>query len=174
VNRKKAKVKVARAHSRIRDARRDFLHKASTDMVRRFDAIAVEDLAVANMVRNRKLARSISRTGWAEFRTLLRYKAHRDSRHIAVVSRWYPSTKTCSICGHLLATISLGTRHWTCPSCGARHDRDVNAAKNIAVAAGLVETKNACGAGVRHGGPPSVRPAMNQEISRVTGGVPRL
>ena len=173
-NRKKAKVKVARVHSRIRDARRDFLHKASTDLVCRFDAIAVEDLAVANMVRNRSLARSISCTGWTEFRTLLGYKTHRDGRHLAVVDRWYPSTKTCSTCGHLLATISLGTRHWTCPSCGTRHDRDVNAAKNIAVAAGLVETQNACGAGVRHEGPPSVRPAVNQELSRATEGIPRL
>ncbi|MEU5938072.1 RNA-guided endonuclease TnpB family protein [Micromonospora sp. NPDC047548] len=173
-NRAKAKQKVARAHSRVRDARRDFLHKTGTALVRRFDAIAVEDLAVANMVRNRSLAKAISRTGWAEFRTLLAYKAHRDGRHLAVVDRWYPSSKTCSACGHLLATLSLGTRHWTCPSCGTRHDRDVNAAKNLVVAAGLAETKNACGADVRHEGQPSVQSAMNQEPSRVTGGIPRL
>ncbi|MFU8872523.1 RNA-guided endonuclease InsQ/TnpB family protein [Micromonospora sp. SL4-19] len=173
-NRAKAKQRVARSHSRVRDARRDFLHKASTALVRRFDAIAVEDLAVANMVRNRGLAKAISRTGWAEFRQLLTYKAHRDGRHLAIVDRWYPSSKTCSACGHLLARLSLGTRHWTCPSCGTRHDRDVNAAKNIAVAAGLAETINACGADVRHGGPPSVRSAMNQELSRATGGIPAL
>ena len=110
------------------------------DLVRRFDAVAVEDLAVANMVRNRSLAKSISQTGWGEFRELLTYKAHRDGRTLAVVDRWYPSSKTCSACGHLLAEISLKTRHWTCPTCGTRHDRDVNAAKNIKVAAGLVET----------------------------------
>lgn len=173
-NRAKAKRKVARAHSKVRDARRDFLHKQSTGLVRRFDAIAVEDLNVAGMVRNRSLAKSISRTGWAEFRSMLTYKAHRDGRHLAVVDRWYPSSKTCSACGHLLGTLSLGTRHWQCPGCGTRHDRDVNAAKNIAVAAGLVETINACGADVRHGGQPLVRSAVNQELSRVTGGIPSL
>ncbi|MEU3452243.1 RNA-guided endonuclease TnpB family protein [Micromonospora sp. NPDC006766] len=171
-NRAKAKRKVARAHSRVRDARRDFLHKTSTGLVRQFDAIAVEDLNVAGMVRNRSLAKAISRTGWGEFRTLLSYKAHRDGRHLAVVDRWYPSSKTCSACGHLLAKLSLSTRHWTCPGCGTLHDRDINAAKNLVVAAGLAETVNACGADVRHGGPPSVRSAVNQELSRVTGGSP--
>lgn len=173
-NRAKAKRKVARAHSRVRDARRDFLHKASTELVRRFDAIAVEDLAVANMVRNRSLAKAISRCGWAEFRTLLTYKAHRDGRHLAVVDRWYPSSKTCSACGHLLATLTLGTRRWSCPSCGTRHDRDINAAKNIAVAAGLVETKNACGADVRHEVSPSVLSAVNQELAGASPGIPHL
>ncbi|SCL13795.1 RNA-guided endonuclease InsQ/TnpB family protein [Micromonospora inyonensis] len=173
-NRAKARRKVARAHSRVRDARRDFLHRTSTALVRRFDAIAVEDLAVGNMVRNRFMAKAISRTGWAEFRTLLAYKAQRAGRHLAVVDRWYPSSKTCSACGHLLATLSLGTRHWRCPSCGTRHDRDVNAAQNIAVAAGLVETRNACGADVRHEDPPSVRSAVNQEPLPVRVGIPRL
>ncbi|SCL32124.1 RNA-guided endonuclease InsQ/TnpB family protein [Micromonospora inyonensis] len=105
-NRATAKRKVARAHSRVRDARRDFLHQTSTALVRRFDAIAVEDLAVANMVRNRCLAKAISRTGWAEFRHMLTYKTQRAGRHLAVVDRWYPSSKTCSTCGHLLATLS--------------------------------------------------------------------
>nr|WP_230688778.1 transposase [Micromonospora sp. WMMC415] len=171
-NRNKAKVRVARVHSRIRDARQDFLHKASTDLVRRFGAVAVEDLNVAGMVRNRKLARAISCTGWVKFRELLTYKAHRDGRHLAVVDRWFPSSKTCSACGHLLDTLSLGTRHWTCPSCGTLHDRDVNAAKNIAVAAGLAETKNACGADVRHEGQPSVQSAVNQEHSPARVGKP--
>ncbi len=135
-NRAKARVKVARQHSRVRDARRDFLHKTTTDLVRRFDVIAVEDLNVGGMVKNRSLAKSISRTGWAEFRAMLDYKAGRAGRTVAVVSRWYPSSKTCSACGHLLASLSLGTRHWTCPGCGTRHDRDHNAAKNI-LAAGL-------------------------------------
>ncbi|MGW0433335.1 RNA-guided endonuclease InsQ/TnpB family protein [Micromonospora sp. NPDC003197] len=171
-NRAKAKRHVARAYSRVRDARRDFLHKTSTALVRRFDAIAVEDLNVSGMVRNRPLAKAISRTGWAEFRTLLGYKAHRDGRHLAVADRWYPSSKTCSACGYLLPALSLGTRHWTCPVCRAPHDRDINAAQNIAVAAGLVETQNACGAGIRHGGPPSMRPAMNQEPSPARVGIP--
>lgn len=173
-NRKKAKQKVARAHSKVRDARRDFLHKTSTDLVRRFDAVAVEDLAVANMVRNRSLAKSISRTGWGEFRTLLEYKAHRDGRTLAVADRWYPSSKTCSACGHLLAKLSLGTRHWTCPECSTRHDRDINAAKNLVVAAGLVETINACGADVRPAGATPGRPAVNQEHQPAREGIPRL
>jgi putative transposase len=173
-NRAKAKVKVARAHSRVRDARRDFLHKASTDLVRRFDAIAVEDLTVSNMVRNRSLAKSISRTGWAEFREMLTYKAHRDGRHLAVIDRWYPSSKTCSACGHLLAKLSLGTRHWTCPGCGTRHDRDINAAQNIKVAAGLVETINACGADVSRAGATPAQSAVKQETQPARVGVPRL
>ena len=173
-NRKKAKTKVARAHCRVRDARRDFLHKTSTGLVRRFDGIAIEDLAVANMVRNRSLAKSISRTGWAELRTLLAYKAHRDGRTLAVVDRFYPSSKTCSACGHLLATLSLKTRTWQCPSCGTRHDRDINAAKNIMVAAGLVETQNACGADVRPAGATLGQSAVNQELAGATQEIPRL
>jgi putative transposase len=173
-NRAKAKRKVARAHSRVRDSRRDFLHQTSTAIVRGFDAIAIEDLAVANMVKNPSLAKSISRTGWAEFRQMLTYKAHRDGRTLAVIDRWYPSSKTCSSCGHLLGKLSLGTRHWQCPTCGTRHDRDVNAAKNIMVAAGLAETRNACGADVRHEGQPSVQSAVNQENPRATTGIPVL
>ena len=176
-NRKKAVVKVARAHSRIKDARRDFLHKSSTDLVRRFDAIAVEDLAVSNMVKNRSLARSISCTGWGRFRTLLGYKAARDGRHIAVVDRWYPSSKTCSACGHLLASLSLSTREWTCPTCGARHCRDINAAKNI-LAAGLAVrpdmSGHACGGGVRRSGATPAQPPGKQETQPVRAGTPRL
>lgn len=139
-NRTRQRVKVARKHARVRDARRDFLHKTSTELVRRFDTIAVEDLAPKNMVRNRSLAKSISECGWGEFRSMLEYKAERAGRRLTVINRWYPSSKTCSACGHLLATLSLGTRHWTCPDCGTRHDRDINAAKNILLAGGLPES----------------------------------
>jgi putative transposase len=135
-NRARMRVKVARRHARVRDARRDFLHKTSTAIVRRFDVIAVEDLNVAGMVKNRSLAKAISRTGWAEFRAMLDYKAQRTGRRVIVVDRWYPSSKTCSHCGYLLTRLDLSTRQWTCPTCGTRHDRDVNAAKNIR-AAGL-------------------------------------
>jgi len=150
-NRAKAKAKVAGAHRKVRNARRDFLHRASTHLVRGNDVIVIEDLAVANMVRDRRLARAIADCGWGEFRRQLEYKCQRFGRQLVVVDRWYPSSKTCSACGHLLAELSLGTRHWTCPSCGARHDRDVNAAKNI-LAAGQAVT--ACGADVRHPGLP--------------------
>jgi putative transposase len=174
-NRAKARVKVARAHARVVDARRDFLHKTSTDLVRRFDVIAVEDLNVSGMVRNHSLAKSIATSGWAEFRGMLEYKATWYGRTVAAVDRWYPSSKTCSACGHLLANLSLGTRHWTCPACGARHDRDVNAAKNIVAAGRAVAREGeACGAGVSHGGQPSVRPAMKQEPLAVRPRIPVL
>jgi putative transposase len=170
-NRRKAKQRVARAHSKVRDARRDFLHKTSTRLVRTHSAVAVEDLDVAGMVGNHSLAKAISRSGWAEFRALLAYKAERDGRTLAVVDRWYPSSKTCSACGHLLGTLSLSTRAWTCPGCGTRHDRDINAAKNIMIAAGLAEIENACGADVRHEGQPSVQSAVNQEPQWATTGI---
>ena len=168
-NRAKARAKVARAHRKVRDARRDFLHRASTGLVRGNDVIVIEDLAVKNMVRNRKLAKAITDCGWGEFRRQLEYKCERAGRELIVVDRWYPSSKTCSACGHLLAELSLSTRHWTCPSCGSRHDRDINAAKNI-LAAGQAVT--ACGAGVRHSGSSRVRPAVKQEPRPVTAGIP--
>jgi putative transposase len=139
--------------------------------------IAVEDLNVSGMVRNRRLARAISDCGWREFRRQLEYKCQLYGRELVVTGRWYPSTKTCSACGHLLAELSLGTRHWTCPSCHARHDRDVNAAKNI-LAAGLAVARNipgdACGAGIRHFGTSRVRPAVKQEHRPATAGIPVL
>ncbi len=170
-NRAKARAKVARAHRKVRDARRDFLHRASTGLVRSASTIVIEDLAVKNMVRNRHLARVIADCGWGEFRRQLEYKCERAGRELIVVDRWYPSSKTCSACGHLLAELSLSTRHWTCPSCGSRHDRDINAAKNI-VAAGLAVS--ACGADVRHSGSSRVRSAAKQEPRPVTAGIPVL
>jgi putative transposase len=168
-NRAKAKARVACAHRKVGNARRDFLHRASTHLVRGNDVIVIEDLNVCSMVRNRHLARVISECGWGEFRRQLEYKCQRYGRHLVVIDRWYPSTKTCSACRHLLATLTLGTRHWTCPSCGTRHDRDVNAAKNI-LAAGQAVT--ACGADVRHPGISRVQSAVKQEPWPVTAGTP--
>jgi putative transposase len=170
-NRAKTTVKVARAHRKVRDARREFLHRSSTGLVRSADIIVIEDLNISGMIRNRHLARAISDCGWGEFRRQLEYKCERSGRELVVIDRWYPSSKTCSACGHRLAELSLGTRHWTCPSCGARHDRDLNAAKNI-LAAGQAVT--ACGAGVRHSGSSRVRPAVKQEPRPVTAGIPVL
>ena len=170
-NRAKARTKVARVHAEITDARRDFLHKTSTRLVRTNDVIAVEDLAVANMVRNRSLSRSISDSGWAEFVSQLEYKCAWYGRTLIKIDRWYPSSKTCSSCGHLLVELSLGTRHWTCPGCGTRHDRDLNAAKNI-LAAGLAVT--ACGADVRPRRETVRRSAVKQEASFRKGGICRL
>jgi len=170
-NRAKAAAKVARAHRKVRDARRDFLHRASTRLVRGHDVIVIEDLAVKNMIRNRHLARAISDCGWGEFRRQLTYKCQRYGRHLLVTGRWYPSSKTCSACGHRLEELSLKTRYWTCPGCGARHDRDINAAKNI-LTAGLAVS--ACGAGVRHSASSRMRPVVKQEPRPVTAGIPIL
>ena len=127
-NRAKARAKVARAHRKVRNTRRDFLHRTTTGLVRGNDLIAIEDLAVQNMVRNRRLARAISDCGWGEFRRQLQYKCQRAGRRLIIIDRWHPSTKTCSACGFLLAGLPLKTRAWRCPSCRTRHDRDLNAA----------------------------------------------
>jgi putative transposase len=165
-NRAKARAKVARAHRKVRDARRDFLHKITTGLVRDYDLIAIEDLNVSGMARNRRLARAISDCGWGEFRRQLDYKCQRAGRRLVVIGRWYPSSKICSACGFLLAELSLSTRTWRCPSCRARHDRDLNAAKNI-LAAGLAAVRgnpgDACGADVRHSGTSRVQSAVKQE-----------
>lgn len=166
MNRRKAKAKVARAHRKVRNARRDFLHRNSTNIVRDADLIVIEDLAVDNMVKNRSLSRAISDVGWGEFRRQLEYKAERAGRHLIVINRWYPSSKTCSNCGHLLKELSLSIRTWTCPTCRTRHDRDLNAAKNILAAGRAVAREHsgeACGADVSHSGTSRVQSAMKQE-----------
>lgn len=144
-NRAKARLKVARIHARIADRRRDHLHKLSTRLVRENQVIAIEDLSVRNMVRNRSLARAISDASWSEFRSMLEYKADWYGRTVVAIDRFYPSSKTCSNCGRITDKMPLNVRKWECP-CGAVHDRDVNAALNIR-AAGLAVL--ACGDGVR-------------------------
>ena len=145
-NRDKARHKVARIHARIVDRRRDHLHKLSTRLVRENQVIAIEDLSVRNMVKNHSLARAISDASWAQFRTMLEYKAEWHGRDVVAIDRFYPSSKTCSACGMLQDSMPLNIREWTCPGCGGTHDRDVNAAKNI-LAVGLAVS--ACGDGVR-------------------------
>ncbi|GLX07006.1 RNA-guided endonuclease TnpB family protein [Microbispora sp. NBRC 16548] len=169
-NRAKARAKVARAHTKVRDARADFLHRTSTRLVRDHDLIVIEDLNVRGMVRNRSLARVISDCGWGEFRRQLEYKTRRYGRRLVVIDRWFPSSKTCSACGHLLAMLSLSTRHWTCPGCGTRHDRDVNAAKNILAAGRAV---SACGADVSPQGSSLRRSAVKQETQPARDGLLR-
>ena len=145
-NRAKARLKVARIYARIADRRRDHLHKLTTRLVRENQVIAIEDLAVRNMVKNRSLARAISDASWSELRSMLEYKADWYGRQVIAIDRWYPSSKTCSDCGHLLRSLPLNVREWACAKCGAVHDRDVNAAKNV-LAGGL--SVIACGDGVR-------------------------
>ncbi|GAB2472482.1 hypothetical protein GCM10027187_46140 [Streptosporangium sandarakinum] len=145
-NRKKAVVKVARAHARVADARRDHHHKPSTAIIRDDQAVYVEDLAVNGLARTR-LAKSVHDAGWSAFVGMLEYKAARYGRTFAKIDRWFPSSKLCSACGAVAASMPLSVRSWTCP-CGAAYDRDVNAAINI-LAAGRADRRNACGDPVR-------------------------
>ena len=145
-NKKKARVKVARIHARIADRRRDYQHKLSTRIVHENQVICVESLAVKNMVKNHCLAKSISDVGWGEFVRQLEYKAAWSGRTLVTIDRWYPSSKRCFDCGHVLETLDLSVREWTCPECHVLHDRDRNAANNI-LAEGL--SVNACGERVR-------------------------
>ena len=135
-NRTKARLKVARLAAKISDTRKDFLHKLSIRLIRENQTIAVETLAVKNMVRNRHLSKSISDAGWSEFVRQLTYKANWYGRNLVGIDKWYPSSKRCSECGFVLTKIPLSVRKWVCPGCRANHDRDVNAARNI-LAAGL-------------------------------------
>lgn len=145
-NRHKARLKVAKVYQEITDARKDFLHKLTTQLVRENQTIAVEDLAVKNMVNNRKLALSISDASWGELVRQLEYKCDWYGRTLVKIDRWFPSSKRCSKCGHIVEKLPLSIRQWDCPSCGTHHDRDINAAQNI-LAAGLAV--KVCGANVR-------------------------
>jgi putative transposase len=148
-NREKARREAAKVQARIADARKDFLHQLSTRLVRENQTIAVEDLAVANMVKNRKLARAISDAGWGELVRFLEYKCQWYGRTLVKIDRWFPSSKSCGNCGHILESLPLNVREWDCPNCGTHHDRDINAAQNI-LAVG--HTVAVCGASVRPDG----------------------
>jgi putative transposase len=135
-NRAKARKKVAKIHARIADRRRDYQHKLSTQVIRENQTICVESLHVKNMVHNHCLAQAISDVGWGEFVRQLEYKARWYGRTLVKIDKFYPSSKRCRDCGHILDSLSLDIRHWVCPECGVAHDRDINAARNV-LAAGL-------------------------------------
>ncbi len=147
-NRAKARLRVARLHARIADRRRDYQHKLSTKIIRENQIVCIESLQVKNMVKNHCLAKAISDVGWGEFVRQLEYKANWYGHILVKIDKWYPSSKRCFDCGHILDSLTLDIRHWTCPACGVQHDRDINAAKNI-VAAG--QAVLACGEAVRPG-----------------------
>ncbi|WAZ19041.1 transposase [Streptomyces cinnabarinus] len=171
-NRAKARVKAARVHARIADRRRDFLHKLSTRLVRENQTVVIEDLTVRNLLKNGTLARAISDAAWTDLRMMLEYKCAWYGRELVVIDRWFPSSKLCGPCGTVAAKMPLNVREWTC-GCGAMHDRDVNAARNI-LAAGLAAS--ACGDGVRPQRESSRtgRSSVKQETQRATAGTPRL
>jgi putative transposase len=129
-NRHKARLKVAKVHAEISDARNDFLHKLTTQLVRENQVIAVEDLAVKNMVKNHKLSLAISDASWGELVRQLEYKCDWYGKELVKVNRFYPSSKTCNSCGWINQGLKLSEREWTC-KCGKSHDRDINASKNI-------------------------------------------
>jgi putative transposase len=130
-NRKKAGARLAKLHARIANIRADALHKFTTDLTRRFHTIGIEDLNVRGMMKNRHLARSIMDMSFFESRRQLEYKAAMRGGEIVVADRFFASSKTCSACRHKLDDLPLSLRQWTCPDCGAVHDRDVNAAINL-------------------------------------------
>ncbi len=147
-NRDKARVKVARAHARVTDARREFHHQLSTALIRENQAVAVEDLAVNGLARTR-LAKSVRDAGWSAFVHMLEYKARRYGREFRRIGRFEPTSQVCSACGARDGRKPLHIRAWQCRGCGVWLDRDINAAVNVARAAGLAVS--ACGAQVRPG-----------------------
>jgi putative transposase len=153
-NRATARVRVARAHARVADARREFHHQLSTKLIRENQAVAVEDLAVKGLARTR-LARSVYDAGWSAFVAMLEYKAARYGRTFVRIGRFEPTSQVCSVCGVKDGPKPLAVREWSCAACGATHDRDVNAAVNVAKAAGLAVS--ARGAQVRPASVPAQR-----------------
>ncbi|CAC5345187.1 transposase [Planktothrix rubescens CCAP 1459/22] len=145
-NREKARIKVAKIHAQITDSRKDHLHKLTTQLVRENQTIVVENLAVKNLVKNPKLAQAIADVSWGEITRQLAYKCRWYGRNYIEIDRWFPSSKRCSSCGHIVEKMPLNIREWDCPNCGTHHDRDLNASKNI-LAAGLAVSD--CGASVR-------------------------
>jgi len=138
-----ARKKVAILHAKISDTRKDFLHKLSTRVIRENQTIALEDLNVLGMVKNRKLSRTISDLGWRSFREMLTAKAQKYGRDLRVIDRWEPTSQKCSCCGEKGGKKELKIREWACFFCGTLHDRDINASQNILnVAVGHTETKN--------------------------------
>jgi putative transposase len=169
-NVRKAVVKLSRAHVQVKRIRQDAIHKLTTQLVKQFSLIGIERLNVRGMMRNRKLARSVSDAAFFEIRRQLEYKSKLSGSEVVVANQWFPSSKMCHCCGHIYKELTISEREWECSACHARHDRDENAAKNLEwfaqmfVALGHRETLNACGEEIRPQSLHALRhPSVKQE-----------
>ena len=164
-------MRLARLHARISRVRQDWLHQTTTRLVREFPVIGIEDLNVRGLMANDKLARNIGDIGLHEFRRQLEYKARLYGAHLVTASRWFPSSKMCSVCGRISEELPLSIREWRC-ACGTRHDRDINAARNLrryALDRASCARINACGEeGSGAGLTPSVKPASLKQESAMS------
>ena len=168
----KAKLLVAKVHKRVADARNDFQHKLSHTLANENQVVCVEDLNIKGMTANRKLARHIQDLGWNSFTTKLGYKLADRAGTLVKIGRFYPSSKTCSFCGHKLEALPLNIRSWTCQDCGSHHDRDVNAAINIQQQ-GILKLKAEGFTASASGGKRNSRPVSGL-VAAVEAGSPRL
>ncbi len=159
-NRRQDAAVLARLHARIANIRSDFTHKLTTRLVRKNQAIGIEDLCVQGMIKNHRLALALSDVGFGEIRRQLEYKSVLYGTTVVVADRFFPSSKRCSCCGYILPELSLSIREWTCPQCGTNHDRDVNAAQNL---------KRLATCSIGFANEPSALPVANQAATSDTG-----
>ena len=130
-NRNKARIKLAKAFEKLNNQKENYIHSVINELLKCYDIIFMEDLNVKRMLKNRKLAKAIQEVGFYRFKSILVDKAFNNGKQVVFVDRFYPSSKTCSVCGYKNHDLKLSDRKWICPQCGEHHDRDINAATNI-------------------------------------------